>query len=150
LEGRFGKNILDENGNIDRKKLGNIIFKDGMMRKVINEIMHPMISEEMVKKINLFKDAGIEDIIIDAPIPVKHGFKDQAEAIITVMADEEIRSLRVMKRNNLDFSEVHNRLKSQDIFDYLTIANVILMNNEGMDELKSKVDELYGKLGEIV
>ena len=58
IVGYFGREILGDNGKIDRKRLGNIVFQDADKMKVLNQIMHPAVKEKIKEEMRLEKEKG--------------------------------------------------------------------------------------------
>ncbi|KGG81205.1 dephospho-CoA kinase [Caloranaerobacter azorensis H53214] len=146
----FGEDILDENNRIDRKRLGEIIFKDEKKRKKLNQIVHPIVIQEMIDKIKqLSYDKDV--IFLDIPLLIegknmleKHGLK--FDEIWLVYADEEKQLSRLIKRDKLDMKSALNRIRAQmPMTEKLKVANVIIDNNRGIDELKNQIVRLLNR-----
>ncbi|WP_427338945.1 dephospho-CoA kinase [Caloranaerobacter sp. DY30410] len=146
----FGKDILQENGQIDRKKLGEIIFKDEEKRRKLNQIVHPMVIQEMINKIKQFSD-GNKVIFLDIPLLIeeknileKQGLK--FDEIWLVYADEEKQLSRLIERDKLDMESALNRIRAQmPMTEKLKIADVIIDNNRGISELKDQIIKLLNR-----
>ncbi len=144
VEKEFGQTVFKNDGDLDRKELARIVFKDKEKLKKLDEITHKYIIEKIAAKINEFKkDKNVSLIVIDAAIPVKCGFIDVTDEVWTVIADKEKRIERVMERSNLTYKEAKDRIDSQIPDEaYTNIADKIIVNNEGLYELKVKVAEM--------
>lgn len=140
----FGSKIFGADGEINRKKFGDIVFKDKEKLKILNEITHKYIVEKIKAKIDELKnDKNNSMIVIDATIPVKHGFIDVADEIWVVITDREARIQRIMGRSDLTYYEAVDRIDSQlSDSEYINIADKIITNNEDIYELKIKVAEM--------
>jgi dephospho-CoA kinase len=138
----FGDSILDSEGNLNRRKLSAIVFKDKHKLEALNKITHNHVAEKIIEKINAMKDSEIA--VVDAPIPIEHGFIDVADEIWVVVADKEVRIKRVMERSGLTYNEVEDRINSQlsDEF-YKSISDVVIINNGSFEELKQQVTKYY-------
>lgn len=138
----FGNDILDENGELLRRKLADIAFKNNEKLKALNSITHKYISEEIKNKIKTYKKE--DTIVIDAAIPLKDGFIDVSDEIWFITADKDIRIKRVMERNNLTYSKVMDIIKNQlDDDYYISISDIIIDNNGSYEELKEKIKSTY-------
>jgi len=139
----FGDEILDVNGEIDRKKLAAIAFKDEDGIRTLNSVTHKHVARIIIEKLNEFKNRE-KVVVIDAAIPVEHGFLDVADQVWVVLADKENRIKRVMKRSGLTYEQVVERMKAQPGDDYYCgIADVIIPNNGSYEDLKAEVEENY-------
>ncbi|SHH85922.1 dephospho-CoA kinase [Caloranaerobacter azorensis DSM 13643] len=146
----FGEDILDENNEIDRKRLGEIIFKDEKKRKKLNQIVHPIVIQEMIDKIEQFSDDK-DVIFLDIPLLIeeknmleKQGLK--FDEIWLVYADEEKQLSRLIKRDKLDMKSALNRIRAQmPMTEKLKVADVIIDNNRGINELKNQIMRLLNR-----
>jgi dephospho-CoA kinase len=140
----FGQRIFGTDGEINRKKLGDIVFKDKEKLKKLNDITHKFIIEKINLKIDELKnDKNISMIVIDAAIPVKRGFIDVTDEIWAVITDRESRIQRIMGKSDLTYYEAVDRIDAQPSdSEYTNIADKIITNNEDIYELKIKVAEM--------
>lgn len=137
----FGDEILDNNGELDRKRLAAIVFQDEEELNTLNSITHKHIARIIIEKLNELKN-GEKNVVIDAAIPIEHGFLDVADQVWVVLADKENRIKRVMKRNGLTREQVLERMKAQPDDDYYcSIADVIILNDGSFEDLKTEVEE---------
>jgi len=141
----FGNDIVDEAGELDRKKLASIAFSDPVKLHALNSITHKYITEKIISAIEALRNSGKKDfIVIDAAIPIEKGFLDVTDEVWVVTADRETRIKRVMDRSDLTYEEVVNRINSQ-IRDeeYLRIADEVINNNGTIEELEQAVVKLF-------
>lgn len=136
----FGDGILTD-GEIDRAKLAEIVFKDAAARATLESIIHPLVrdaAEKMVK--SLPADAVV---INQIPLLVETDGAKRFDFVITVSADEDIRRRRLIERGMKDY-EITKRLAAQ-VNDAAreAIANSIIRNNGSIDELRQVVEELW-------
>ena len=112
---KFGSAILSTDGTIDREKLGEIVFNDEDKRKILNEITHPRIVEEITEILESSRGEGVDVIIIEAALIVEKGgwLQDIIESLIVVSAIEDSRIERLMSRNKYSREEALSRINSQ-------------------------------------
>lgn len=143
----FGDEILTSNGELDRKKLGTIVFGNNEKLEVLNSITHKYIAEKIVNIVEQFKmdnKSGI--MVIDAPIPVEHGFIDIVDQVWVVTADIDVRVKRIIERDGITREEALSRINSQKKeSEYLDIADEVLVNNGEIEELEKEVARLFIK-----
>lgn len=143
----FGDEILTSNGELDRKKLGTIVFGNNEKLEVLNSITHKYIAEKIVNIAEQFKmdnKSGI--MVIDAPIPVEHGFIDIVDQVWVVTADIDVRVKRIIERDGITREEALSRINSQKKeSEYLDIADEVLVNNGEIEELEKEVARLFIK-----
>lgn len=136
----FGKDILDDCGQLHRKKLAKIVFNNREKLEKLNGILHKYVTERIKDNVKeqLIKNTRI--IVVDAPIPVKTGFLDLCHRVWTVSADKELRIKRIMERNDMTYEEAVSRINSQlSEQEYLKIADFVIDNNGDYSHLKEQV-----------
>lgn len=140
----FTDSILDENGEIDRKKLGCIVFSDKQKLVFLNKIVHSFIVERCV---NLCEQSGKDICLMDGSELESSGADKLCRYIVVVTADEKTRLKRIMERDLIDEEAALKRIRSQS--DYSKEA-IVLENEGGEEELRKKTTALYNRfLGEI-
>ncbi|OQB14185.1 MAG: Dephospho-CoA kinase [Firmicutes bacterium ADurb.Bin193] len=122
----FGSEILAPDGEIDRKKLGSVVFSDGEKLLLLNRITHPKITAEIK---NMIKDRkGV--VVIEAAALFESGFNKLCDIVIAVLAPEAERIRRISERDGLSIEDAAKRIKSQksDEF-YIENADIIIEND---------------------
>ena len=139
----FGEGILDEDGNINRKKLGDIVFSDTDLLKKLNEFTHGAVAERIGRELDILRSKGIDFIAIEAVVPIQHGFLDLVDTAWAVIADEQIRKMRIMARNKYTEQEAMQRIKAQMSDQmYISLADKIIYNNGTIEEIRTLVWEV--------
>jgi dephospho-CoA kinase len=140
LTGTFGSDIIDEWGQLRRKKLAELVFNNQERLNKLNAIVHKYVSERIKDNVKEQLSKKTEVIVIDAPIPVKEGFLDQCQQVWTVTADRELRINRIMERNGMTYEEAVSRINSQlNEQEYIAIADTVINNNDDYSTLKEVV-----------
>jgi len=140
---RFGESIL-RNGDIDRKALGEIIFKDKSAKADLEAIIHPRVRELFFEVVS---DLASDEILIyEIPLLVETGAASNFDQIITVEADLEIRKSRLLKRG-MFISEIESRLAAQaSPSEREAVATHVIENSGDEDQLLRKVENLWEEL----
>lgn len=134
----FGREILDDNNEIDRKALGNIVFKDKNSLELLNSITHKHIVMEVEKNINNNRDK--KAVIIDAPLLIEAGLDSICDSVWAVYAPVEIRLERVMERDNIDREKALLRFTNQMDFEEIKKrADIVICNDGSVDKLENVV-----------
>ncbi len=105
----FSKKILDRNKKIDRKRLGEIIFKNKSKRKALEQIVHPFVFSKIFE--NISKARGI--LVIDIPLLFETGFQRYVDRTIVVWCNEREQVRRLIKRDNISRKQALARIKTQ-------------------------------------
>lgn len=141
----FGPEILDEKGELIRSKLAEMVFGNEEKVKVLNAITHKHIMERLLNRLEQAKSEAWPEgvIVVDVPLPVKHGFLDTVDEVWVVYADPETRIGRVMERSGLSRQEVIARMNSQmSDEEYLKLADKVILNNGSKEKLKEQIIRL--------
>lgn len=144
----FGKNIIDEFGNLDRKKLAQIIFFDPKKKKALEKILHPRVFEvENLEYKNICQQHPKALVIIDAALLIESGNYKKMDKIIVVNTDKKTQIERVLARSGLDHNEVVARIDSQmPISEKIKYADFVLDNSLDKISLTKKVKNLHIEL----
>lgn len=144
----FGVAILAEDGAIDRKKLGDVVFADAAKRGMLNSILHPLIIGRIQKEIEQRAAVCPESItIVDVPLLIECGMYHDFDRIVVVVADRNIQKARLMERNCLKNGEAEDRLRAQmAIMEKTKYADYIIDNNGSREELERQVARTYALL----
>lgn len=144
LVGYFGNEILDKNCELDRRKLGQLVFNNSDNLKALNDITHKYIIKKIMGNIDSIRKENVVDIVaLDAPIPVEHGFLDVVDEVWVVVADQNIRIKRMIDRTGLTYDEVVKRIHSQKKDEeYIALADKVIYNNGSREQLENDVKKL--------
>ncbi len=136
----FGEEILLENGEINRKRLADIVFSDKKMLDKLNEITHKHIFFEMKNQI---KNAKTKVVILDVPLLFSADFSIDCDLKVAVLADENVRIERVMKRDKVTAEEVKARISNQmSDKEYEEKADICIINND-LEDTKKQIKKIY-------
>lgn len=136
----FGKGILNQQGNLDRKKLGNIVFNNSEKLNILNNITHPEVAKELNK---LIKEIPSKNIALEVVIPNKECFFDIVDTVWSVVSQKELRIKRIMQRNNISEEEAISRINSQKNDNYyIEIADHIIYNNKDIISVKGQIKNI--------
>ncbi|HLC65510.1 MAG TPA: dephospho-CoA kinase [Candidatus Nanoarchaeia archaeon] len=139
----FGKNILDESGEINRKRLADIVFSDGAKWASLCAISHPIVREKMIEVIG--KNKG-KNLLFDASMLIEAGVNDLVGKVIVVKIDSSIRDERMMQKN-MDLQEAKLRLQRQIPQEKREkYADFIIDNSGTVKESEKQVEEILKKL----
>lgn len=147
----FGEGILDEEGVIDRKKLGSIVFEDASLRRKLNQITHPRIVSKMLQKIlwGLFA-SGADMTVAEIPLFFEAGFFTRCLFCLSVCVscspEQELQ--RLMSRNpELSKAECQARIDSQmPLAKKVKMADIVIHNNGDKQSLAEEVEKAREQL----
>lgn len=143
----FGREILRKDGEIDRRKLGNLVFADKEKLNKLNEITHPEIIKRIKDIIEEERKKGKEKaIVLDAALLIEMKLFNMVDEVWLVVVDKKTQIRRLMKRDNLSYKDALNRIKSQmSIEDKMKYADFIINNCKDFNAIKRQVELLWGR-----
>lgn len=151
LEREFG-DILTESGALDRRRLFKLVFmSDERASRVetLNRITHKYVIAEFENELQKLDPDTARFAVFDAPLLVECGYDKKCVAVVSVLADREVRIERLMRRDSLDRDSVCARLNAQkkDIF-YIRAADYIIYNNGDIESLRDRVRSIVDRVTE--
>lgn len=136
---KFGTEILLENGQLNRKKLGAIIFSDDNKRKQLDSTLGPFIRTEIIKQIEQEKKRN-QLVIADIPLLYEYHYESLVDKVAVVYIPETLQLKRLMARNQLTKEEAFSRIKSQwSIEEKKKKADIVFDNQGTLAETKTQV-----------
>ena len=148
IEAVFGKEIFTGSGNLDRRKLADIIFGDPEKKQTLEDILHPKVFEfERLEYDAIRKEHPNALVIVDAALLIESGNYKKMDKVIVVNSDEKNRINRILARSELSRDEIADRIKNQMPSDEkVRYADFVLENSLDKDNLLSKVKDIHTKL----
>ena len=133
----FGEDILLDNGEINKPKLADIIFKSNEKRDTLNSLTFKYIVEEIKTRVASSKN---EKVIIDVPLLLESKLNEMCDIVISVIADRDTKIKRICKRDNIDEDAALNRINAQAQNEfYIKNSNLVIINNDNSN-LEKQVD----------
>ncbi|CAM2966050.1 dephospho-CoA kinase [Salinicoccus roseus] len=141
----FGAELLQDDGEIDRRKLGAIVFNDDGERKVLNQLVHP----EVRRMMDADKDRLAEEghVFLDIPLLFENGLDRQCDITLTVYVDQETQIERLMERNGFSHSEALSRINSQmPLSEKRDRSDEVLDNSGSKNELYAQIEDFLANI----
>jgi len=145
---RWGSDVLNRKGEVDRKKLARAVFDDEAELKALQRIVHPLILREIRKRIEEFRDESESGVIVlDAPLLHETKLDVLCDAVIYVEANRRARANRLKEERGWRMSEVLKREKFQlKPSQKRRLADYIVRNSGSLEETFRQVEELWKSL----
>lgn len=141
---RFGATVLTEDGTLNRKKLGQIVFSDHAARKDLNAILHPLIQTRMQDKKEEALKQNPPFVIMDIPLLYENHHESTVDHVIVVYVPAHTQLERLMIRDGLSLQEAQNRVASQmDIEEKKRRADLVIDNRGTLEYTKQQVEKIY-------
>lgn len=147
IEEAFGSEVIDEEGNLIRKKLGSIVFSDSEKLKVLNAITHKYIIEEVLQQVQVNIKLEKKYIVIDCALLFQMKLDEKCDIICGVYCSRQTQMERIVKRNNLTLQEAENRINSQVLAEEIVAKCDYKIKNEGtLEELDKEIESFLKSL----
>ena len=137
----FGHQILNKAHQIDRKKLGKIVFEDYNKRKALENMVHPLLLRELKKRIA--KESS-KLIVVDCALIYEWGIQDWFDFIILVKSNFKTRVER-LKEKGYSLEEIERRIEAQ-LPNCEKSASFVIENEGSLPRLRSQVEQIWGKI----
>lgn len=143
----FGKEILKEDGSLDRKKLSDIIYNNEEALNKLNQLTFKYVVDEILARIRVFETIDEKIVGIDAPLLYEAGLDKFCDYIIGVIAKDDIKVERICKRDNISADVAKQRLKIQKDDDFFRkrVNEIVENNSDDTTELEEIVKNLINK-----
>lgn len=149
LVARFGAQILSEDGEIDRKKLGALVFSDSEAREFVNATVHPAVQDALEKLAEAHRAQGTKLLVIEAALVLESPYvqRDFFDYIILVSAPREAQIQRLIERSGLSPDEARRRVEAQTPPELLAPkADFVLDTSGTIEETKERARRLFREL----
>jgi len=143
----FGEGVLTPGGELDRRKLGALVFKDPGQRVRLEGILHPRIRDSFQDVLAALEATGQHLVVYEVPLLFENNLEKQMKAVILVSAPEDQRIARVMARDKLSAEDVRVRMAAQmDDQGRRSRAQYVLENDGDLEHLRAQVEALLAKI----
>jgi dephospho-CoA kinase len=142
----FGRGVLTEDGQVDRKKLADLVFADQAKLTLLNEITHPDIFARVAERLEHNRDREVV-VVLDAALLIETGLADRVDVVVVVDAGDEDEQLRRLTAKGFDERDARARMAAQLPAEArLARADLVIRNVGTFEELTARVDEAWDEL----
>ena len=144
----FGRQVLQENGELDRKKLSNIVFGDLEKRKKLESFTHPYIYDEFFKAIEQITQSQPDAVIqVSVPLLIEQNLQFLFDKLLVVYVKPETQARRLAARDDISLADAENIMKSQLPIDEKTgYADFVIENEGSLEETEGQVQAVWDDL----
>jgi dephospho-CoA kinase len=145
---QFGRDVLNEDGSINRAALGAVVYTNKSARERLNEIVHPRVYEAQAE---WFEEVASRDpdaiAVVDAALMIETGSYRRFDKIIVVYCDPELQLRRLTERNGFTVEQAQARISAQMPSDEkLKYADYSIDTSKGFEDTRRQVEDVYEKL----
>jgi dephospho-CoA kinase len=143
----FGRAIVGADNEIDRQKLGQLVFSCPASLARLNRIVHPQIRKTALDKISSCRRQKVETVAFEASLLIEAGWKDLVNTIWLVVTSEEKVIQRVVHNKGNTEASILARLKTQmPVQEKMEYADELIYNDGNLSQLEARIEELWQKM----
>jgi dephospho-CoA kinase len=140
----FGKGMVTASGDIDRTRLGELVFNNPEARSRLNQLMHPPMYNMVKAQIEKYRQQGVDEVVLEVPLLVEAGWTPLVDEVWVTVASEATVIRRIRERTGLSEQEARARINAQlSSEERIKHADVVIDTDCSLDELKAKVLGLW-------
>ncbi|MEO6204568.1 MAG: dephospho-CoA kinase [Mycobacteriales bacterium] len=144
---QFGREMLRDDGTLDRERLGHVVFSDPAPRAALNAIVHPLVGEETARQLAAAEAAGAEIVVFDVPLLVENGLQSLYDVVVVVATDPETQVARLALTRGMSEADARARIAAQSSLATKVAVATHVVNNDGTRQhLVDQVDALWSTL----
>lgn len=144
---RFGREVLHEDGSLDRRHLAGIVFRDRQALADLNAITHPPIIEVIRRRIEEARGEGVRVLVIDAPLLLEAGMEGMVDEVWVVTCTRDQQIERLCRRTGLSPREAEARMRAQmPLEEKVRRADRVIPNQGSLAELRAEVERHWQDL----
>jgi len=137
----FGREVLLEDGTLNRKRLGEMVFADEEKRKQLNAIVHPEVRKRMLEKVAACEAAQEKAVVLDIPLLIESRLTSWVDKVIVVYVPQEVELKRLMARDHLSEAEALLRIRAQmPLEEKKAYADVVIDNSGSLAQTEKQLD----------
>ena len=144
----FGREVVGPDGQLDRKRLGAVVFADPARRKTLEAITHPAILARRRAILDAWAAEGFDGLVVlDIPLLVEVGAAGHMDRVVVVYAEHEVQLVRLIHRDRFERAEAERRVASQmPLADKIRYAHYVVDNSGTPDETAAQVRAVHAAL----
>jgi dephospho-CoA kinase len=145
----FGQEVLSDDGELDRRALGRVVFGDEAARRRLEQITHPAIIRAARARVTALGRQGHRHVIYEAALLVETGRHEEMDRLVVVVADDELRVERLIDRDRLSREEARARLEAQLPQEQkAALADYVIDNSGPVEQSRAQVEDVWRRLQE--
>lgn len=143
----FGSEYIQENGTLDRQKLGARVFSDQKAREQLNQITHPRVAALAAERFAALMHTETPYIVYEVPLLIETGMHEHMDAVVVVSAPEDVQIARIKARDGLTQEAARARLAAQlPLKKKVEAADFVICNDGTLETLQQQVTDVHRRL----
>lgn len=144
---KFGVNILQADGTLNRERFGQLLFAQPSVRQEVNALLHPLIFEEVARQIEHYRQQGKKICFVDMPLLFEVHYEKNVDEVWLVYTSSDIQLQRLMVRNQLSEFEARQKIQSQiPIEEKIAKSDIVIDNSYTIFDTYKQIDVVLQKM----
>jgi len=143
----FGDDTIDTDGKLDRVAMARLVFQDAALRRKLESIIHPRVSEEKDSRLEAFRRQGHAVVVVDVPLLYESGWEKAFDLVIVVHVPRHVQEQRLVDRDDMTHEDARARLDAQMPIDEKRVrADKIVDNTGSLQQTREQVESILSEL----
>jgi dephospho-CoA kinase len=143
----FGSDLIDADGELDRRRLGQRVFGNPTLREKLNGILHPRVAERFQQRVAELTARGVPLVCYDVPLLFENHRQDTLRPVVVVDAPRDLQLARLMARNGLSAAEADARIAAQmPLADKVAQADYVIDNSGPLENTEQQAAQVLAKI----
>jgi len=143
----FGEDVLDDEGNLNREAMAQLVFQDRSKRKILESIVHPRVAEEQSRRLRDLERQGHSIVVVDVPLLYETGLETIFDLVVVVYAPSQVQEERLVNRDGMSVEVARSRLDAQmPIDEKKRLADRLVDNRNGLEHTRQQVERIIEEL----
>ena len=143
----FGQGVIAPDGNLNRQRLGQLVFADPTARHKLDRVMQPLIRDAIWQAVANFKRQGVANVVLDVPLLFEEGYDTDCDMVVVVWVSPITELCRLMARNGYSKAAAHARIAAQlPLSTKMARADVVINNDGSLEQTRRQVAQLVEDL----
>lgn len=144
IENEFGKEFITENGELNRIKMGALVFSDEKARIKLNDIVHPEVTNRFNELVNKYRNENKPYVVYDCPLLIEEKLMGFVDVVMLIYTSFDIQLSRVMLRDKISKENAVKRIEAQmSPEEKIKYADIVVDNNGNYSDLKENIKKVY-------
>ena len=144
IENEFGKEFITENGELNRIKMGALVFSDEKARIKLNDIVHPEVTNRFNELVNKYRNQEEPYVVYDCPLLIEEKLTGFVDVVMLIYTSYDIQLKRVMLRDKISKEDAIKRIEAQmSPGEKIKFSDIVVNNDGNYSELKDNIKKVY-------
>ena len=143
----FGDDFFDAQGQLRRRELGELIFRDEAARRRLDDIVHPLMTAALLRRLEAWRAEGVEVAVVESAVLAEMGARPLVDRLVLVTAPEQAQLQRLRERDGLSEAEARRRVEAHQRLGLTACpADAMIENDGSLEKLTRRVEQIWNEV----